>query len=156
MTSADRDRLLRDNRRICIGIEQWTNGILAPSGLTAMQAQVLLSILRQPGTAGTSLTALCREFGCSMPTLSAQIKHLREKGYVQAALWEGDERRKRLTATEKGRALLPFLDRTARLVRRQLCGCFTDQELSALDALQQKQLRNLSALIQQAKEETQS
>ena len=151
----DRERLLQDNRRICIEIEQWTNHILSHKGLTAVQAHVLLHILRHPGT-GISLTTLCREFGCSMPTLSNLLKRLREKGCIRVEHWEGDERRKQLRATEKGMALLPFLDQTAHQIQQQLYSCFTEEELFTLDRLQKKLLDNLAVLTQQAKEETTS
>ena len=94
-------RILRDNRRICIGMEQYVNRSLAPRGITAAQAQVLCYILDQ-GPQGTSLTAIHRTFGYSMATLSGMLKRLREKGYVRAEHCAGDERCKLLFATEKG------------------------------------------------------
>lgn len=43
MAELDREQILRDNRRICIQMEQWANASLAHRGLTATQAQILMS-----------------------------------------------------------------------------------------------------------------
>ena len=78
MTTVDRSQLIRDNRWISIQMEQWVNRTLEPVGLTAAQASILLHVLNQ-GEEGTSLTAIHRAFGYSMPTLSGMLKRLREK-----------------------------------------------------------------------------
>lgn len=49
MTEVDQSRLLRDNRWICIQMEQCTNHALAPLGITAVQAHLLLYILDHGG-----------------------------------------------------------------------------------------------------------
>ncbi len=66
MTTAEQRRILRENRWICIQMEQYVNRCLAPAGLTVIQAYILLYILRH-SEQGTSLTAIHREFGYSMP-----------------------------------------------------------------------------------------
>ena len=68
MTTVDRSQLIRDNRWISIQMEQWVNRTLEPVGLTAAQASILLHVLNQ-GEEGTSLTAIHRSSGYSMPTL---------------------------------------------------------------------------------------
>lgn len=82
MAELDREQILRDNRRICIQMEQWANASLAHRGLTATQAQILMFILSRSGQ-GTSLTAIHQEFGGSMAALSSMVKRLKEKGYVR-------------------------------------------------------------------------
>lgn len=42
MTTAEQRRILRENRWICIQMEQYVNHCLAPAGLTAIQAYILL------------------------------------------------------------------------------------------------------------------
>ncbi len=152
MASFDQERILRDNRRISIQLEQIVNNAVAPWGLTAAQTQVLLHVLRHSDR-GTTLTQIHREFGYSMPALSAIIKRLKDKGFIRSEHWEGDDRRKLLFATPSALALQQRLDRSSDQVRQQLCRCFTPQELYDLDRLQRKLLSSLSALSHQAKEE---
>ena len=109
MTTAEQRRILRENRWISIQMEQYVNHCLAPTGLTAIQAYILLYILRN-SEQGTSLTAIHREFGYSMATLSGMLKRLRSKGYVRAEPCGEDDRRKLLFGTEKGQQLQAFLD----------------------------------------------
>ena len=152
MEIADLGKMIRDNRRICILTEQCANGVLAPAGLTAVQARVLLYILDHGGQ-GTSLTALHREFGCSMATLSGMLKRLREKGYVRVEHCSGDERCKLLFGTEKGERIRTELLRSLEQVQYRLYDCLSREELSTLDGLQQKMLQNLSALTQDRQKE---
>lgn len=148
MAELDREQILRDNRRICIQMEQWANASLAHRGLTATQAQILMFILSRSGQ-GTSLTVIHREFGGSMAALSSMVKRLKEKGYVRVEQCAGYDRRKLLFATEKAKEVEEFLCHTTRQIRQRLYSCFSQEELSTLDRLQKKMLSNLSLLIQQ-------
>lgn len=148
MAELDREQILRDNRRICIQMEQWANAFLAHRGLTATQAQILMFILSRSGQ-GTSLTAIHQEFGGSMAALSSMVKRLKEKGYVRVEQCAGDDRRKLLFATEKAKEVEEFLCHTTCQIRQRLYSCFSQEELSTLDRLQKKMLSNLSLLIQQ-------
>ena len=145
MTAAEQRRILRANRWICIQMEQYVNHCLAPAGLTAIQAYILLYILRHSDQ-GTSLTDIHREFGYSMATLSGMLKRLRSKGYVRAEPCGGDDRRKLLFGTEKGQQLQPFLDDCILRAQGQLCGHLSQEDLTTLSRLQGKMLENLSAL----------
>ena len=153
MPQTDEARILWDNRRISIQMEQWINSALSAWGLTATQAQVLLYILSHSAS-GTSLTDIHRAFGCSMPALSGILKRLKEKGFVRSEHWAGDDRKKLLFATPAAQELGQHLDRSSCQARRCLCSCFSPEELATLDRLQQKLLTNLSALNLQAKEDT--
>lgn len=152
MATFDQERILRDNRRISIQMEQLVNSALAPWGMTAAQTQILLYVLRH-SQEGTTLTQIHREFGYSMASLSGIIKRLKEKGFVRTEHWDGDERRKLIVATPSALELQQRLDRSSAQVRQQLWRCFTPQELRDLDCLQRKLLSSLSALTHQAKEE---
>ena len=152
MTAAEQRQILRENRWICVQMEQYVNRCLAPVGLTAIQAYILLYILRH-SEQGTSLTAIHREFGYSMPTLSGMLKRLRSKGYVRVEHCDGDDRRKLLFGTEKGQQVHTYLDRSIRRVQDRLCDHFTQEELDTLSHLQGKMLENLSALREQTEKE---
>ena len=153
MTTVDRSRLIRDNRWISIQMEQWVNRTLEPVGLTAAQASILLHVLNQ-GEEGTSLTAIHRAFGYSMPTLSGMLKRLREKGYLRVEPCADDDRCKKLLGTEKGRRLRRELEERSRQMEERLYSCFTSQELRDLDALQRKLLGHLSILTDERRKET--
>lgn len=152
MTAAEQRQILRENRWICVQMEQYVNRCLAPVGLTAIQAYILLYILRHSDQ-GTSLTAIHREFGYSMPTLLGMLKRLRSKGYVRVEHCDGDDRRKLLFGTEKGQQVHTYLDRSIRRVQDRLCDHFTQEELDTLSHLQGKMLENLSALREQTEKE---
>ena len=153
MTTVDRSQLIRDNRWISIQMEQWVNRTLEPVGLTAAQASILLHVLNQ-GEEGTSLTAIHRAFGYSMPTLSGMLKRLREKGYLRVEPCADDDRCKKLLGTEKGRRLQRELEERSRQMEERLYSCFTSQELRDLDALQRKLLGHLSILTDARRKET--
>ncbi len=152
MTTPAKERILRDNRRISIQVEQWINSTMALWGLTAAQVQVLLYVLGHSDR-GTSLTQIHREYGYSMAALSCIVKRLREKGYIQVEHWAGDERRKLLFATQTAKELQHHLDHSTQQLHRQLYQDFSPQELCDLDRLQRKLLTSLSALTHPAKEE---
>lgn len=153
MTTVDRSQLIRDNRWISIQMEQWVNRTLEPVGLTAAQASILLHVLNQ-GEEGTSLTAIHRAFGYSMPTLSGMLKRLREKGYLRVEPCADDDRCKKLLGTEKGRRLRRELEERSRQMEERLYSCFTSEELRDLDALQRKLLGHLSILTDTRRKET--
>lgn len=141
----DENRLVHDNRLISIKMEQLANIALAKSELTAVQAHILQYILGR-SESGTTLTAIHREFDCSMGSLSCILKRLREKGYIRMEGCKSDDRQKLIFATEKGEESSAFLNRAHGSVKKRAYGCFTASELAQLDGLQKKMLRNLSEL----------
>ena len=140
----DRSELIRVNRQINIQIERAANQIIAQKGLTGIQAHLLLYILAH-SERGTSLTDIHREFGYSMAALSGLVKRLREKDYVRAEPCARDDRKKLLFGTEKGAQVQEFLDGAILQAQDRLYDGFSQEELAALDRLQKKMLRNLSA-----------
>ena len=141
----DENRLVHDNRLISIKMEQLANSALAKSELTAVQAHILQYILGR-AESGTTLTAIHREFDCSMGSLSCILKRLREKGYIRMEGCKSDDRQKLIFATEKGEESSAFLNRALGSVKKRAYGGFTASELAQLDGLQKKMLRNLSEL----------
>ena len=141
----DENRLVHDNRLISIKMEQLANSALAKSELTAGQAHILQYILGR-SESGTTLTAIHREFDCSMGSLSCILKRLREKGYIRMEGCKSDDRQKLIFATEKGKESSAFLNSALGSVKKRAYGCFTASELAQLDGLQRKMLRNLSEL----------
>ena len=140
----DRSELIRVNRQINIQMERAANQIIAQKGLTGIQAHLLLYILAH-SERGTSLTDIHREFGYSMAALSGLVKRLRETDYVRAEPCARDDRKKLLFGTEKGAQVQEFLDGAILQAQDRLYDGFSQEELAALDRLQKKMLRNLSA-----------
>ena len=149
---SDRTVMMQENRQIHIQMEQMGNRAMAQKGLTATQAQVLLYILNH-AEQGVSLTDIHREFRYSMAALSELVKRLREKNYVRVERCARDDRRKLLLGTEKGKEVRAFLNRAISETQDQLYSGFSQEELAALDCLQKKMLRNLSAMTQNFKKE---
>ena len=102
--------------------------------------------IRDSSESGTTLTAIHREFDCSMGSLSCILKRLREKGYIRMEGCKSDDRQKLIFATEKGEESSAFLNSALGSVKKRAYGCFTASELAQLDGLQRKMLRNLSEL----------
>ena len=148
----DRSMMIQENRQISIQLEQLGNRAMAQKGLTAIQAHMLLYILEH-SEEGTSLTDIHQHFGYSMAALSSVTKRLREKGYVRAEPCARDDRRKLLFGTRKGEAVQETLDRLMCSSQDQLYSGFSQEELTTLDRLQRKMLRNRSALMQQDSKE---
>lgn len=141
--AVDRSRLARDSRQICIQMEQMTNKYLAAADVTGVQAQMLLYILRHSEN-GASVTDLHQVSGYSKATVSNLIKRLREKGYVRVEPCREDDRRRLLFSTEKGQCAQNFLADSIRGAEDSLYQGFSAEELSTLDHLQKRMLRNLA------------
>lgn len=73
---------------------------LKNKSITGVQVYFLVYILRHHPK-GTYLTELCREIGVSKPTLSALIKKMREKGYLDCSALNGQEKEQLLNLEEK-------------------------------------------------------
>lgn len=103
----DENRLVHDNRLISIKMEQLANSALAKSELTAVQAHILQYILGR-SESGTTLTAIHREFDCSMGSLSCILKRLREKGYIRMEGCKSDDRQKLFLQQKKAKSPARF------------------------------------------------
>ena len=147
MTDTAQEQLLRNQRWLCFRMEQQVNQALSPLGVTAVQAQILLYLLDQPGE-GVSLRDLHSTFDYSMPTLSEILKRLREKGYVQAERCCGDDRRKLLRATEKSQAVRDELQQTILHTEARLYDCLSREEMARLGDTQRKLMRHVSSLTE--------
>ena len=150
----DLGELARDNRQISSRMEIAANRILSPTGLTGVQAQILLYILEHPES-GVSSTQIHRESGYSKATISGLIKRLHEKGYVRIEPCVQDDRKKLLFATEKTRKVHTELLKLADGFCDQLYEGFSDEELTALWQMQKKLLRNLKVFHATQQEEEQ-
>ena len=136
--------LALQNRRVSIRMEQMADRMLAGTGLTAAQGNVLCFILEH-GREGTSLTDIHREFGFSKATLCRILKNLKGSGYLRVEPCPGDERRKLLFYTEKGGQIQAYLKEATEQACRRAYRGFSQKDLEEMDRLQKQMMENLSA-----------
>ena len=139
----DRKALVLDNRRIGIKMELMMGQAMAEKGLSAAQGHILLFILKH-SRQGTSLTEIHQEYGYSMASLSSILKRLRKHGYVRVEPCLEDNRRKLLFATAQAVELERFLINALSETCDRAYQGFSEEELTQLDRLQKKLMRNLS------------
>lgn len=123
---------------------------LKNKSITGVQVYFLVYILRHHPK-GTYLTELCREIGVSKPTLSALIKKLREKGYLNFQEDPADVRKKKVLPTEK---LLAEGDRfieKAGQMESEICSVLNCQEKVQLMNLEEKLLMQFDRMEQNEK-----
>lgn len=120
---------------------------LKNKSITGIQAYCLVYILRHHPK-GTYLTELFREIGVSKPTLSALIKKLREKGYLNFEEDPADVRKKKVLPTEK---LLAegdrFIEKAGRM-ESEICSVLNRQEKVQLMNLEEKLLMQFDRMEQ--------
>lgn len=120
---------------------------LKNKSITGIQAYFLVYILRHHPK-GSYLTELFREIGVSKPTLSALIKKLREKGYLNFEEDPADVRKKKVLPTEK---LLAegdrFIEKAGRM-ESEICSVLNRQEKVQLMNLEEKLLMQFDRMEQ--------
>lgn len=123
---------------------------LKNQSITGVQVYFLVYILRHHPN-GTYLTELCREIGVSKPTLSALIKKLREKGYLDFEEDPDDVRKKKVLPAEK---LLTegdrFMEKTDQM-ESEICSVLNGDEKEQLMNLEGKLLKQLYKMEQNEK-----
>lgn len=123
---------------------------LKNQSITGVQVYFLVYILRHHPN-GTYLTELYREIGVSKPTLSALIKKLREKGYLDFQEDPDDVRKKKVLPAEK---LLTegdrFMEKTDQM-ESEICSVLNGDEKEQLMNLEGKLLKQLYKMEQNEK-----
>ena len=123
---------------------------LKSKSITGVQVYFLVYILRHHPN-GTYLTELCREIGVSKPTLSALIRKMREKGYLDLHEDPDDVRKKKVLPTEK---LLEEGDRfieNAGQMESEICSVLDGNEKVQLMNLEEKLLMQFDRMEQNEK-----
>lgn len=111
-------------------------------GLTAAQGHILIYILEHPEEEVYS-TEIHQEIGVTRGTVSGLIKKLRAKGYLEFQSCAGDERQKRIIATQKARNLKKTLDAHLAEAGRTAFRNFSTEEKECFQNMQKKILQNL-------------
>ena len=114
---------------------------LAPFGLTAQQAALLVHVSRQPGASPSQLmTAL----GTDTAGMTRLADRLVAKDLIERHPNPQDRRSVLIALTEQGQALAPRLGPVFGRVTRQLFNGFSADEVGALTAMLERMASNLA------------
>ncbi len=113
---------------------------VAPLGLTAQQAALLLRAARQ----ATSPNQLAAALGTDTAGMTRLLDRLERKGLVRRHRHPDDRRSVIIEVTEAGQALLPRLGPVFGRVDSQLLAGFSEDETRQLTALLRRLLDNLT------------
>lgn len=112
---------------------------LAPFGITAQQAALLLS-----SRTANSPARLAATLGNDTAGMTRLLDRMEDKGLLRRVRHPDDRRSVLIELTEPGRALLPCSARVFGSVTRQLLTGFSDHELRQVTAMLQRMLSNLA------------
>lgn len=82
-------------------------------------------------------------FGISKPTVSALLKSLKQKGYLQIEILPQDERKKRIQLTAKAYGVRDQIKSVLHARQDSLCRGITDQEIAILKKILEKLIANM-------------
>ena len=129
-------------RQLHLSLEQRGKERMKDLGLSTPQSLALNYLFSRAGqeVCATELHAL---FGVSKSTISASLKGLREKGYVEMSGVPGDDRKKRIVLTDQAYAVKQEIDAGLMEQERRLCRGIPPGRLEALKADLETMLRNV-------------
>lgn len=126
-------------KKLCLCTEAVLDKKLHGDELTTSQCYLLYYIWTHHPE-GTFTTDLHRELGLSMATISAGVKRLRRKGYLDVEICSGDERQKKLTPTKKLADISKVLETAIKTAESAVYGKLSEKEKGTLFQLEQKAL----------------
>jgi DNA-binding MarR family transcriptional regulator len=127
---------LASTRRAARLLTQLYDSYLAEYGIEAGQFALLMMVdaIAERGQAG-----IARALGMDKTTLSRNLKVLRQKGWVESEAGSGDARRRELSLTAEGRAMLvkarPGWRRAEEAFRGQLNGLELPRLLETMESV---------------------
>lgn len=130
-------------RRLNAALEQQGRAGTERFGLSTTQVLVLDHLLRC-GRQGVCATDLHRQLGTSKAALSAALKGLCADGYLRAASCPGDDRKKQIIPTPKGRALHRQLEESRSELENLACSGLEAGQIDAAERCLWKMLQNLN------------
>lgn len=135
--------MLLEMKRIYISIERIINELAEQSGLTAAQCSILVYILKHSNNE-IYATDIHKELGLSRAAISGIVKKLRMKGYLTFQDCKGDDRQKRILATNKAKKVQSLLDNYMQKVGNCVYCNFSNNEKIILEEMQRKIIQNLT------------
>lgn len=131
-------------KQIHDALEKRSNNELRARGLTMMQVSVLLALNDAEGHT-MSMKALERHFGVAQSTVAGIVSRLEQKGLAEALSDENDKRIKLVRISESGKACCGEAAFHMNEAEESLLRDLSDKELSDLNTLLTKLVKNLNA-----------
>ncbi len=126
------DDIIWELKQLDIFLEQCRRRKLEVDDITPTQGYMLRYLLQRKGDE-LYATDIHGVFGISKASISAVLKKLKEKGYLEMSADEKDDRKKKIILTQKAYLAECRIQEIIRQENARLCRGMTKQELEALD-----------------------
>lgn len=131
-------------RQVNVFLDSMCREQITQNGLTTSQNFCLAYLLRcNEEGGGICPTELCRASGVSRPAISALLKELKKKGYLEMAADPGDDRKKHIVLTEKAREYEQKMQEDMKRTRDCLCKDIPEEDIRITERCLGIMLKNL-------------
>ncbi|MSS64158.1 MarR family winged helix-turn-helix transcriptional regulator [Velocimicrobium porci] len=142
MKATETNDVMRLLKIIHIQIEECVNTLMEQYELTAAQGDILGYILEN-GNSKMNSTVIHKQLHLSRATVSALIKKLRVKGFLEFEGNPNDDRQKQIIVTEKARQVEQELEYNFRKMQESLFQNISQQEIEVMDDVLKRMFENL-------------
>lgn len=129
-------------RRLNLKLEQYGRAQMRPLGLSTSEGLTLCYLAQHSGR-DLCAAQLHEQLGVSKAALSATLKSLCRKGYLEMEFFPGDDRKKRIIPTRRALELRRHIDEQMLEHSAGLCRGIPPQEVEAAEQALNTMLRNL-------------
>lgn len=133
-------------RQIDVFLEQYGRGQMKSLDLSPSQGLALAYLLSRKGQT-VFATELHEKFGLSKPAISATLKGLKQKGYLDMRATPADDRKKQILLTAKAYAMEKQINECLREQQNLLCENIPREQLEILK-------KGLHTMLENMKRET--
>ncbi len=138
----NRDEITWLIKEVHISMEQYGRAAMKTQEITFAEASVLLCLLEH-STDNFCSRDIYGVFGVSKATVSAVLKNLRKKGYLEMTALPEDERRKRIILTDKAYRAREQIQASLEHRRALMCRGIPEEKLAVTKECLKKMLSNL-------------
>lgn len=125
-----------------IQIEERANTVVEQYNLTAAQSDILGYILENRNSRPNS-TTIHKQLHLSRATVSALVKKLRAKGFLEFEENPSDDRQKQIIVTEKAKQVEKALECKFEKMQESLFWNISKQEIESMENILERMLENL-------------
>ncbi len=129
-------------KQLSLSLEQYGREQLKSLGISPTQGIALDYLLSQQGRTRYA-SQLHHDFGISKPAISATLKGLKKKGYVETAVNPEDDRKKQILLTPKAREIEKKINENLLEQQAQLCRGIPEQQLVIFSDVLRAMIRNV-------------
>ncbi len=115
-------------KQLNLSLEQYAREQLRSLDISPTQGMALDYLLSQEGHTRYA-SELHHDFGISKPAISATLKGLKKKGYVETAVNPGDDRKKQILPTQKAREIQKKIDEKLVEQQAQMCRGISEKDM---------------------------